>query len=246
MTRTLRDYYDVLGVGREADAERIKRAFRARARRLHPDISSEPDAESQFVELVEAYEVLSNPRSRQLYDRIGLGRLGRTRPAAAPVPERIVATVTLEHWQAQAGAQVPLRYEVEERCAHCAGSGADPTVPQVECETCDGMGRLRQRIERDDVDFLQLHTCRDCGGSGRTAGAACAECEGAGRTSTQRELRLIVPAGVHDGDRLRVEGVDGHVAVEVLPKPAERRAVRYVAAIALIAAVALLVYVLVS
>jgi molecular chaperone DnaJ len=251
MTRTLRDYYDVLGVGRQADAARIKQAFRSHARRFHPDVSSEPDAESRFVELVEAYEVLSNPRSRLLYDHIGLGRWRRgfaatPRPHPAAAPERIVAEVALEHWQAVAGAQVPLRYTVERRCSHCTGSGADPAVPRVPCETCSGSGRIRRRLERADVDLLQLYVCPDCGGSGRGPGASCPECGGAGTLATERELRLAVPAGVRDGDRLRVDGVEGQISVTVLPRPAERRAVRLLAIAALFAAVALLVYVLVS
>jgi molecular chaperone DnaJ len=119
-------------------------------------------------------------------------------------------------------------------------------VPRVRCETCGGKGRVRTRVEQDHLDLLQLETCTDCGGSGRTSGADCGDCDGSGRITLERELRLIVPAGVRDGDRLRVQDVDGHVGVKVLPKPAERRAVRYLAAVALVAAIALLVYVLVS
>jgi molecular chaperone DnaJ len=246
-----RDYYEVLGIGPEADGDGIKRAFRSHARRLHPDVSEEPDAESRFVELVEAYEVLSNPRSRLLYDHLGFGRWRRAFVSAPPRPQEgaavvVVAEVELEHWQALAGHTVPLQYTRERPCEMCAGSGADPVAEQVTCDDCSGSGYLRTRVERADFHHLQLVKCTTCGGKGLRPAVRCAECAGSGRVAGVHRVKLAVPAGVADGDSLRVEGIDGVVRLAVRPKPRERRVVRLVATTALLAALGLLAYLLVT
>ena len=102
-----RDYYEVLGVGPEADGDGIKRAFRSHARRFHPDVSDEPDAESRFVELVEAYEVLSNPRSRLLYDHLGFGRWRRAFVSGPPRPQEPAAAAVVAEVGSSTGRPSP-------------------------------------------------------------------------------------------------------------------------------------------
>ena len=114
------------------------------------------------------------------------------------------------------------------------------------CDDCSGSGYLRTRVERADFHHLQLEKCTSCGGKGRRPAARCQECKGSGRVAAVHRVKLAVPAGVNDGDRLRVEGIDGVVLLAVRPKPVERRVVRLVATAAFVAALGLLAYLLVS
>src|ERR671933_2599910 len=128
----MRDYYDVLGVERDADGDTIKRAFRARARELHPDVSADPGAADSFAELSKAYGVLSKPSSRRLYDNFGYGGRGngwfapgaaRGARRVARRPVRPVAEVLVDELEAQRGVRRKVRWERAERCSACAGKG---------------------------------------------------------------------------------------------------------------------------
>src|SRR5918911_825150 len=170
MSTTRRDYYELLGVSRDADEGEIKRAFRRLARELHPDVSEAPDADHRFREVVEAYEVLSNSERRELYDRFGhaglrsggfqptafdLGSLsdlfsaffgddlfvgGRGRGRGAD----IAARVEIELAEVATGAKREVPFGVAVRCDRCSGSGAEPDTPVTTCQTCAGSGRVRQ------------------------------------------------------------------------------------------------------
>ena len=228
----LRDYYDVLGVRRQAGDREIKRAYRALARRLHPDVSGTPETRDGFHELVEAYRVLSNPRSRLVYDRLGFHTARKSR-IRAPEP---AAEVALTFYEARLGATVPVRARVERPCAACGGDGVG-----VVCVACGGRGRVRRAAEDSELLLLQLVPCSACSG-GRVA---CEACGGAGRTAEERELRVRVPAGVRDGDLLRVATVPGLIRARVAPRPVDSVLVRALALALLLAAVALLAYLLV-
>jgi molecular chaperone DnaJ len=259
MAATKRDYYELLGVDRNAGEDEIKRAFRRLARELHPDVSQEPDAEQRFREVVEAYEVLSNSERRQLYDRFGhaglrsggfrpttfdlgdlsdlfsaffgddlfgvAGRGGRSRGAD------VAARVEIELAEAARGTTREVPFQVAVPCARCDGSGAEPGTSVTACPSCGGNGRIRQVSRSVFGEFVRTQTCPTCSGSGRVIQHLCDACQGSGRVVEERTLEVEIPAGIHDGQRIRLSG-EGHagllggragdVYVDVRVRPDER------------------------
>jgi molecular chaperone DnaJ len=237
MATTQRDYYELLGVARDADEGEIKRAFRRLARALHPDVSEAPDAEERFREVVEAYEVLSKRETRELYDRYGHAglRSGGFRPtpfdfgsltdlfsaffgddlfgvAARPGRTRgadVAAEVEIELAEAARGAKREVPFPVAVPCSTCGGSGIEPGTSPVTCETCGGVGRLQHVSRSAFGEFIRTQTCPRCGGSGRFVEHPCHVCDGAGRTLEERTLDVEIPAGIHDGQQIRISG-EGH------------------------------------
>ena len=238
MATAERDYYELLGVPRDAGDDEIKRAFRRLARELHPDVSDEPDAAERFKQVAEAYEVLSNRQSRETYDRyghaglrsggfvptefdlgdisnlfaafFGEGMFGQTAGAGGRGRGADVAA-TLEITLADAfhgvTVQVPLRVAVT--CENCQGRGAAPGTQPVTCSTCGGAGRVQQVSQSVFGQFVRASTCPRCHGAGRVVDTPCERCQGDGRTVEERVLDVDVPAGIHDGQRIRVRG-EGH------------------------------------
>jgi molecular chaperone DnaJ len=234
---TKRDYYEILGVSRGARDGEIKRAFRRLAREVHPDVSDEPDAPERFREVVEAYEVLSKPETRQLYDRFGHAglRSGGFQPTpfdfgsladifsaffgedvfGAPRRGRggrgadVAARVEIELAEAAAGVTREVPFPVAVACATCGGDGVAPgTTPSV-CDTCGGAGRLQQVSRSAFGEFVRTQACPECGGAGRVIEHPCPDCDGAGRVVEQRALQVEIPPGIHDGQRIRISG-EGH------------------------------------
>ena len=251
-----RDYYEVLGVARDADDESIRRAFHELARDWHPDVADAPDAEARFRELAEAYSVLSKRESRSLYDRYGYrGRgdqgfdeaLWETRPPEVVRGENIHTELEVRSFEAEEGTRRVITFHAIARCTACMGRGS-LSLPDPECEYCLGTGRKRALSGAAHV--LQLEPCPAC------LGEPCSRCGGRGTVETERRLRLRIPPGVDDGTQLRVSG-DGNdagagsvpgdlvVRVRVLPPPRDPRAVRYIAfALLLVALLALALYVI--
>lgn len=239
MATAERDYYEILGVDRGASDGEIKKAFRRLARELHPDVSDAPDAQERFREVAEAYEVLSNPETRQTYDRFGhaglrsggfapadfdLGNLsdifsaffgdGLFGQAANRVvrPDRgadVAAVVEIELADAYTGLAVDVPVRVAVTCETCGGNGAAPGTTPVTCETCGGAGRVQQVSQSVFGQFVRSGTCPRCNGAGRLVETPCETCDGAGRTLADRALSVDVPAGIHDGQRIRLRG-EGH------------------------------------
>jgi molecular chaperone DnaJ len=238
MAATGRDYYELLGVPRTATEAEIKKAFRSLAREVHPDVSDDPDAEERFKEMVEAYEVLSNTERRQLYDRFGhaglrsrgytptsfdFGTLGDlfsaffgddlfgvgARPSGAARGADIAAEVAIDLIEAARGVQREVAVQVAVGCATCGGSGAEPGTSPVTCPACGGSGRLQAVSSTVFGQFVRTQTCGQCGGSGRVVEHPCSTCDGAGRVLDERKLSVDVPAGIHDGQRIRIGG-EGH------------------------------------
>jgi molecular chaperone DnaJ len=236
MATAERDYYELLGVARDASDSDIKKAFRRLARELHPDVSDAPDAEERFREVVEAYEVLSKTETRELYDRyghaglrsggyrpghfdfgslsdlfsaffgedlLGGGRMGRARGAD------VAATVEIELVEAAKGTTREVPFEVAVGCPRCAGGGAEPGTEVTACPTCGGAGRLQHVSRSVFGEFVRTQTCPACGGSGRRIETPCSQCHGAGRVLEERRLEVEIPAGIHDGQRIRLTGA-GH------------------------------------
>jgi molecular chaperone DnaJ len=254
MAALKRDYYEVLGVARDAKGDEIKRAFHALARDWHPDVTDAPDAEVRFRELAEAYSVLSRREARLLYDRYGYrGRgnqgfdeaLWEARPREAVRGENVHAQIELRSFEAGEGARTVVHYEAAVRCKACMGRGS-VGLPDPECEYCGGSGRKRTVSHLDVANLLQIEPCPAC------VGEPCSQCGGEGIVVAQRRIRLVVPPGVENGAQLRVGG-DGHdagagsipgdllVDVKVLPPPRDPRIVRYAAFLLLIVALATLV-----
>jgi molecular chaperone DnaJ len=234
MATTERDYYELLGVARDADEAEIKRAFRRLARELHPDVSEAPDAEERFKEVVEAYEVLSKPETRQLYDRYGHAglRSGGFTPSGvdfgsisdlfaaffgdelfggAPSRRRarggdVAAEVEIELVEAARGVTREVPFEVAASCSRCGGDGAEPGTSISACPTCGGSGRLQQVSRSLFGEFVRTQTCPACAGSGRRVERPCSDCGGAGAVLERRTLEVEIPAGIHDGQQIRLIG----------------------------------------
>jgi len=235
------DYYDVLGVDRGASEQDIKKAFRRLARELHPDVNAhDPEAEDKFKGAAEAYEVLSDPERRQIYDRyghdglrsggfepsfegfgsfadifdaffggggaFGFGGGGPRRPAQGG-DVAVTAEVTLA--QVATGASVEVSYEVAAACPRCHGNRAEPGTPIETCERCGGEGQLRTVSRSPFGQVVRATACDVCGGEGKVARTPCTECAGRGRTVGSKRLSVDVPAGIEDGQRIRLTG-HGH------------------------------------
>jgi molecular chaperone DnaJ len=237
MATTERDYYELLGVERGASESQIKRAFRKLARELHPDVSDAPDADERFREVVEAYEVLSKPETRELYDRYGHAglRSGGFQPgnvdfgslsdlfsaffgddlfAGARGGGRarggdIGAEVEIELNDAATGVTRDVPFQVAVPCTHCDATGAEPGTSVTTCPTCGGMGRLQQVSRSILGEFVRTQSCPACAGTGRKIETPCTVCHGSSRVVEERTLAVDIPAGIHDGQRIRISG-EGH------------------------------------
>ncbi len=229
---TKRDYYEVLGLNRDADDDAIKKAYRKLAMKFHPDRNPDDKAsEEKFKEGKEAYEILSDENKRAAYDRFG--HAGVDPQAAAGGPgfsggfAEAFGDIFGEIFGAQRGGRsnvfrgADLRYNLEitleeaargtetkiriptaEECGTCHGSGAKPGTQAKTCSTCNGAGQVRV-----SQGFFSLQqTCPNCRGAGKVITDPCGTCHGAGRVKSQKTLSVKIPAGIDDGDRIRHSG----------------------------------------
>ena len=235
-----RDLYDVLGVDSGADADEIRAAYRRLARELHPDVSVHPDSEERFRELTAAHAVLSDPKTRALYDRFGHYGPGSWLRADGTQPA-VVAEVDIDAFEAERGARRAVRYSAQAPCPACFGQGSAPGSRPRRCDACSGKGSLTRSSSLGVGDWLQVEACADCGGTGilRTP---CAACAGSGYVAREERLMVRIPPGVEDGARLRVVGGAEHLRVQVRPLPEDSKVVRLVAAALLLCALGLLAY----
>jgi len=240
--RPAQDYYDVLGVPRDATGAEIKRAFRALVRRLHPDVAVLEPGDGRFHDVVSAYEVLSHPRKRSLYDRLGLR--GRRRPAARPAPAAPPIELSLAWYEAERGVARQVEFEEVLACAGCRGRGVPRGVAAAECVSCRGSGRLSKVTETKTIRLLEFSYCGACGGTGHAAAPSCLDCGGSGVTRSTRSLRVRVPGGVRDGDLIQVEGVERRFRLAVGARPRDSSGLLLLAGLALACAFGLLLFLL--
>jgi molecular chaperone DnaJ len=238
-----RDLYEVLGVRHDADPETIKAAYRALARELHPDVAAADIAAERFREVAEAYAVLSDERSRRLYDRLGWrGRGGGLAPrrgvariyASDPrafvedLESVIASAVGRRPAQAPEPTRVVGEVELDAYEAH-VGARRSVEVPEPQlCLACGGTGRRRAVSQRDSGRFLALNECPACGGKGET--------------EASRSIRITIPPRSQDRDRIPV-APDAVAVVRIVPPP-QRLGVRIAALAGFLAAVAFLLYLL--
>src|ERR1041385_2138642 len=234
MAVTKRDYYEVLGVGRDAGEQEIKSAYRELAKRYHPDRNpDDPAAEEKFKEASEAYSVLSDAQKRSAYDRFGhaglqsagggapftpddlgdilgdffgfgdlFGGGGGRRRTRAQRGEDVRYDLEITFEDAMFGMSAEIQVPRMERCERCKGAGSEPGSGPSTCPTCHGRGEILYQ-----QSFLSIRrTCTTCSGSGQIIRNPCTECRGQGYRQVQRKLKVNIPAGVDDGNRLRLAG----------------------------------------
>jgi molecular chaperone DnaJ len=232
---TGQDAYSVLGVGRDASEAEVKKAFRRLARELHPDVNRhDPAAEEKFKTAAEAYEVLSDPERRAVYDRYGWEGLssrgyapdfagfgsfgdifeaffgeglgGSFRRGRGVQGGDIGVAVEVSLDEAASGSSTEIEFDAVDVCERCHGNRAEPGTPIETCTACDGSGHVRVVTPSAFGQFVRTHVCHACGGEGSLAREACRSCGGRGRQAVRRRLTVNVPSGIADGQRIRLSG----------------------------------------
>ena len=232
---TQRDYYEILGVQRNATKDDLKSAFRKLARQYHPDVNKEPDAEEKFKEINEAYAVLSDDDKRSAYDRFGhagvngggfatdftnvdfsdifeeffggFGGMGGRRSRNTPRRGAdLNARVQLTFEEAIFGVEKEIDITRDETCATCRGSGAEPGTSPTRCGTCGGRGEVRQVRQTFLGSMVQVTTCPTCNGSGQINSSPCHNCRGRGLERKTVHKVVPIPPGVDNGTQIRLAG----------------------------------------
>lgn len=229
-----RDYYEVLGVSKTASDDEIKKAYRGLAKKYHPDVCKEPDAEAKFKEVQEAYEVLSDSTKRQQYDQFGhdgpmgaggfdgfggsgFGGFedifsaffggGRSQSSSGPARGRNIKTsITLTFEEAAFGCEKEISLNKLDTCKDCSGTGAMSGKDIETCPKCRGRGRI---VVEQNSFFGRVQTeqtCPNCGGKGKIIKNKCTTCRGEGRVRNVTKLKVRIPSGVEDEQTLTISG----------------------------------------
>ena len=229
------DYYATLGVRRDASADEVKKAYRRLARELHPDVNPDPETQDRFKEITQAYEVLSDPKKREMYDlgadpfaAAGAGGAGGFGGAGFPFSDIMdaffgTAASRGPRSRARRGRNATLRVELDlsetafgttrelsidtaVACTNCEGSGCAPGTHPDTCETCHGRGEVQQ-VQRSFLgQVMTARPCPACGGFGSVIRNPCTECSGDGRVRTRRTVKVTIPAGVENGIHIQLAG----------------------------------------
>jgi molecular chaperone DnaJ len=224
------DYYAVLGVARDATQEEIKRSYRRLARELHPDVNPDPETQDRFKEVTAAYEVLSDPDKRQMYDLGGDPRGGGAqgfggqgfgfgdimdaffgtqsrgpRPRMSRGKDALIR-VQVDLATSVFGAQRDITVDTAIACTSCQGAGTAPDTQVVTCTMCQGRGEV-QSVQRSFLgQVMTARPCPQCQGFGTLIPHPCPECSGEGRVRTRRTITVKIPAGVDSGTRIQLTG----------------------------------------
>ncbi|AXG07359.1 molecular chaperone DnaJ [Haloplanus rubicundus] len=239
------DFYDVLGVSRDADEDEIKQAYRKKASEYHPDVSDDPDAEEKFKKAKKAKEILTDEEKRQAYDRMGHERFeqaekrggfdggaggaggnpfggggaggfgdifeqffggggrGGNRPRQG---QDLRTSLSLDLEEAFEGVEREFTVTRPSRCSDCDGAGHPPDADERTCPNCDGQGQVTQVQQTPFGRMQQTGTCRRCDGEGTLYSETCSTCGGEGQVREESTLTVDIPAGIRDGQTLRMEG----------------------------------------
>ncbi len=231
MRHGVRDPYEVLSVGQRASDDEIKRAFRKLAAKYHPDKNTAPEAGQRFNEINDAYQLLSDPNKRRMYDRFGAsafaGPAGGGGPGGVGVDinigldglfgdilnafgirtgERgnIKKRLKIQFQEAALGCKKEIEYERVDVCDRCRGRGGEPGTPVDMCTACNGQGKVR--FQQGVLPLAVERACSSCHGSGRIPTKPCSGCSGVGLLKRLRTLEVSVPAGVEAGSSRVIEG----------------------------------------
>jgi molecular chaperone DnaJ len=229
------DFYSLLGVSRTASADDIKKAYRKKARELHPDANPDnPAAEEQFKEVSRAYEVLSDADARARYDRFGESGLGGAagdpfgsgsglgdifeaffggggfgggrQSAGPPRGQDLEVTARIDLNGVMFGTQVTVDVNTAIRCDDCSGSGAGAGTEPVTCSECSGTGQVRRVRQSLLGQMVTTGPCGRCGGMGQVVVTPCSACSGEGRKASRESYTVDVPSGIRTGQTLRLSG----------------------------------------
>ncbi|AUS09476.1 molecular chaperone DnaJ [Laceyella sacchari] len=231
-----RDFYEVLGVGRNASDDEIRKAYRKLARKYHPDVNKDTDAEQKFKEVKEAYEVLSDPQKKANYDRFGhadpTGGFGgggggagfdadfgfgdifdmffgggrRNNPNAPRQGADLEYRLQIEFKDAVYGKTVDVVIPRTETCDQCHGSGAKPGTKPETCSVCQGSGQTEVVQNTPFGRVVNRRICHACNGTGQLIREKCTNCSGQGQVKKKKKINVKIPAGIHEGAQLRVSG----------------------------------------
>ncbi|QMT18770.1 molecular chaperone DnaJ [Planococcus maritimus] len=233
-----RDYYEVLGVSKDASKEEIKKAYRKLSKQYHPDINKEANASEKFQEVKEAYEVLSDEQKRSQYDQFGHqdpnqgfggggfggaegfgfddifstffgGGTRRRDPNAPRKGDDLQYSMTIDFLDAVFGQETEIEIPKDETCETCDGSGAKPGTSKKTCPYCEGAGQLNVAQDTPFGRMVNRRACHHCEGTGQIIEEKCTTCRGAGKVRKLKKIKVTVPAGVDDGQQLRVTGQGG-------------------------------------
>jgi molecular chaperone DnaJ len=227
-----RDYYEILGLTRQAGTDEIRTSFRKLAKQYHPDVNKDPAAEERFKELNEAYAVLSDEQKRAAYDRYGHagvsgmgapdfsgfgmedifesifggfgGRGGSRRSPRRGADLRYDVTITFE--ESINGVEKEIQVTRHETCGTCRGTGAEPGTTPVRCANCNGSGEVRQVRQTFLGSMVNVSTCPVCQGKGETISTPCKTCHGRTQVRTTKRRVISIPAGIDNGQSLRLSG----------------------------------------
>ena len=267
MASNKRDYYEVLGVSREASSEEIKKEYRKLARQFHPDVNNgDPMAEEKFKEISEAYAVLSNDDKRRQYDNFGFnnslfdnfdsesvfsefgfgdilnmffggfGSSGSSRTSSRRQTRgsHIETKLEISLKEAAFGIEKEVEYSCNDLCDICNGTGSEDTSGVEKCKVCNGTGQIKYTRQTFLGNMATSSPCSNCGGTGEIIKNPCKKCSGKGYYKQKKKLKVKVPAGIHNGDSIRVSGKgssagrgsisgDLYVVISIAPHPLFRR-----------------------
>ncbi len=231
-----KDYYEILGVARDASEADVKKAFRRKARETHPDVNGADNAEEQFKLINEAYDVLSDPQKRQMFDQYGTadprsagmggpdigdifsgfgmddlfsaffgGSAGGVRRARTEGRD-MGASVTITLEEAATGVEKEIVLNRLVPCDECSATGSADSSSSTTCPDCQGAGQKRTYRKTFLGTVQAMSTCDRCGGSGSIIENPCPECDGQGRVPDREHVTIDIPAGIQDGQQIRVQG----------------------------------------